>query len=141
MTTAVDSNILIAFWNEDDVLNTEASKALEDAVEIGELVISPQVYVEIRALRDRDEAKVEYFLGKTGIWVDWRLEETVWRAAAKASHEFSKRRKEPLGPPRRIASDFVIGAHAMVRGYPLLTLDRRTFRVAFPSLKIAPGSS
>jgi hypothetical protein len=29
----------------------------------------------------------------------------------------------------------------MVRDYPLLTLDKRTFRVAFPSLKMATGSS
>ncbi len=29
----------------------------------------------------------------------------------------------------------------MVRDYPLLTLDKRTFRVAFPSLQMATGSS
>ncbi len=140
MTTAIDSNVLVAFWNEDDALNLEASKALEGAAEAGELVISPPVYVEIRSLRDRDEAKIEYFLEKSGIRVDWRLEERIWRVAAQASHEYMKRRKDIVLSPRRITADFVIGAHAMVRDYPLLTLDRRTFRAAFPSLKMATGS-
>lgn len=140
MTTALDSNVLIAFWNEDDELNLEACKALECAAEAGELVISPPVYVEIRSIRDRDEAKIEYFLEKTEIRVDWRLEERIWREAARASHEYVKRRKEIMLSPRRITADFVIGAHAMVRDYPLLTLDKRTFRAAFPSLKMASGS-
>lgn len=140
MTTALDSNVLIAFWNEDDELNLEASKALQGAAEAGELVISPPVYFEIRSIRDRDEAKIEYFLEKTEIHVDWQLEERIWREAAQASHEYVKRRKGAILSPRRITADFVIGAHAMVRDYPLLTLDKRTFRVAFPSLKMASGS-
>jgi predicted nucleic acid-binding protein len=140
VTTALDSNVLIAFWNEDDELNLEASKALQGAAEAGELVISPPVYVEIRSIRDRDEAKIEYFLEKTEIHVDWQLEERIWREAAQASHEYVKRRKGAILSPRRITADFVIGAHAMVRDYPLLTLDKRTFRVAFPSLKMARGS-
>ncbi len=141
MTTALDSNVLIAFWNEDDALNVEAGKALQCAAEAGDLVIAPQVYVEIRSLRDREERKIDYFLLKTVIRVDWVLEERIWREAAKASHEYCKRRRDHHPAPRRITADFVIGAHAMTRDYPLLTLDRRTFRAAFPSLKLAAGSS
>jgi predicted nucleic acid-binding protein len=85
---------------------------------------------------------VEGFLDDIGAEVDWVVEEKIWREAAKASHEYGKRRGEKQSRlPRRIAGDFVIGGHAMVRGHTLLTLDRRTFRVSFPSLRFAPESS
>ena len=32
MTTAIDSNVLIALWNEDDTLNTLARSALDAAL-------------------------------------------------------------------------------------------------------------
>ena len=143
MTTAIDSNVLVSLWNADDALNGEAVHALKMAAERGEMVIAAPVYVEIRTPIDRDEAMVEQFLRKTGIAVDWRLEERIWREAATASYEYGRRRRGERHAklPRRIAGDFVIGAHAMVRGHSLLTLDRRTFRISFPSLQFAPESS
>lgn len=143
MTTAIDSNVLVALWNEDDALNAEAAGALEAVAVRGTLVIAAPVYVELRTVPDRDERAIDFFLSKTGIDVDWRLEEKVWREAAKASHEYGKRRRGERHSklPRRIAGDFVIGAHAMVREYSLLTLDRRTFRIAFPTLRLAQEST
>ena len=112
------------------------------AAKRGELVIAALVYVEIRTPADRDEGFIELFLQRTGISVDWRLEEKIWREAAKASHEYARRRGEKQSKlPRRIAGDFVIGAHADVRGYSLLTLDRRTFHISFPNLGFAPEST
>jgi predicted nucleic acid-binding protein len=32
--------------------------------------------------------------------------------------------------------DFLIGAHASIRGYRLLSLDEGLYRTAFPTLKI-----
>jgi hypothetical protein len=37
---------------------------------------------------------------------------------------------------RRLLADFLIGAHAHIRGYRLLSLDERLYRAAFPTLKI-----
>jgi predicted nucleic acid-binding protein len=143
VTTAVDSNVLVALWNTDDALNAEAARALEAVAVRGTLAIAAPVYVELRTVPDRDERAIDFFLNKTGIDVDWRLEEKIWREAAKASHEYGKRRRGERHSklPRRIAGDFVIGAHAMVRGYSLLTLDRRTFRIAFPTLQLAREST
>jgi predicted nucleic acid-binding protein len=39
--------------------------------------------------------------------------------------------------PRRILADFLIGAHAVVSGYKLLTLDAGIYQTSFPKLKIA----
>jgi predicted nucleic acid-binding protein len=139
--TAIDSNIVIGLWNEDKDFSLEAARALELASGRGELVICAPVYVEIRALPGRSEGRVDDFLRRGGIGVEWELEESIWREAARASHAYSLRRDTRAKPPRRIAADFVIGAHAALRGYSLLTLDRRTFRVSFPTLRFAPESS
>lgn len=37
---------------------------------------------------------------------------------------------------RRILADFLIGAHALVKGYTLLTLDEGMYRAAYPRLGI-----
>lgn len=134
--TAIDSNVLIGLWNPDDAFNHEAQRALDLAAERGQLVMAAPVFVELRAMPDRDEASIEAFLKRTGITVDWKLEERIWREAARANHEYVARRRKNFKLPRRIAADFVIGAHAAVRGYPLLTFDRRTFRSAFPNLAL-----
>lgn len=143
MITAVDTNVLVGLWSEDDALNAEAERALIAASGRGRLVICAPVYVEMRAMPERTERLVQIFLAEAGIEVDWILQEKVWREAARAGHEYGMRRRADKYPklPRRIAGDFVIGAHAMVRGYSLLTLDRRFFRVAFPALKMAQESS
>lgn len=131
---AIDSNVLIGLWNPDDELNLEAERALELAAARGQLVIAAPVFVELRAMPDRDEASIDAFLARTGVVVDWKLEERIWREAARANHMYVGRRRKNFKLPRRIAADFVIGAHAAVRGYPLLTFDRRTLRSAFPNL-------
>jgi predicted nucleic-acid-binding protein len=46
MTTAIDTNILIALWNNDDTLNTLARSALDSALGRGSLVIAAPVFVE-----------------------------------------------------------------------------------------------
>ena len=142
MTTAIDTNVLVSLWSTEDSLNAEAYRALTAASQRGRLVVAAPVYVEIRAMPERSEQIVDMFLDDIGVEVDWVIEEKIWREAAKASHEYGKRRGEKRSKlPRRIAGDFVIGAHASVRGHSLLTLDRRTFRVSFPNLRFAPDSN
>jgi predicted nucleic acid-binding protein len=52
MTTAIDTNILVALWNEDDSLNTLARSALDDALGRGGLVIAA-VFTELLAAPSR----------------------------------------------------------------------------------------
>lgn len=133
---AIDSNVLVGLWSSDDALNHEAQEALDAASERGRLVIAAPVYVELRAVPGRDEVIVDTFLARTGVMVDWKIEERIWREAATANNEYVARRRKNFKLPRRIAADFVIGAHALVRGYSLLTFDQRTFRSAFPGLTL-----
>jgi len=137
MTTAIDTNILVALWNEDDTLNTLARSALDAALGRGGLVIAAPVFAELLAAPSRNEAFLDSFCKETGISVDWNLDEAVWRAAGKAFQHFvARRRKQRDSGPRRILADFLIGAHALQNGFRLLTLDNHIYSAAFPRLAI-----
>ena len=133
MSTAIDSNVLIALWNEDDTLNTQARSALDSALARGSLVVAAPVFAELLAARS--EAFLDSFCKETGIAVDWNLNEVTWRAAGRAFQQYvARRRKQRDSGPRRILADFLIGAHALHYGFQLLTLDDRLYRAAFPRL-------
>ena len=137
MISAIDTNVLVALWDRDDTLNSTAQAALDTAFARGKLVISGAVYAELLALPRRTEAFLNQFLQDTEIAVDWTIDEIIWRTAAKSFQKYAnRRRKQRAGQPRRILADFLIGAHALERGYSLLTLDQGIYRAAFPKLHI-----
>jgi len=137
MTTAIDTNVLVALWNEDDTLNTQARSALDAALGRGSLVIAAPVFAELLAAPSRNEAFLDTFCRETGISIDWNLDEAVWRTAGRAFRTYVGRRKAQRGAgPRRILADFLIGAHALQNGFRLLTLDEGVYRAAFPRLAI-----
>ena len=137
MTTAIDTNVIIALWDNDPELSGAAETALEAAFRRGSLIVSAPVFAELIAAPDRTEAFVSSFLGENGIVVDWNLNEPIWRAAGRAFQAYAeRRRKQRDRRTRRILADFLIGAHADARGYRLLSLDERLYRAAFPTLRI-----
>jgi len=137
MTTAVDTNVIIALWDRNPSISSAAQNALETAFQRGGLVIAAPVLAELLAAPGRTEAFVDRFLEDTSIAVEWDLDEVVWRAAGRAFQRYAeRRRKQRDSGTRRILADFVIGAHAETRGYRLLTLDERQYRPAFPKLII-----
>jgi hypothetical protein len=137
MTTSIDSNIIVALWRRDDPLNGMAAKMLSDARKKGSLVVCPPVYAELMGDPSRTEFDLDEFFRDTGILIDWTLDEKAWREAGRAYQGYVLRRRSGAGAiPRRILTDFLIGAHAQVRGYSLLTLDFRLYSAAFPALSI-----
>lgn len=139
MTISIDSNIIVALWWKADPLNSIATKALNQAHQQGRLLVSAPVYAELMGDSKRTEAGLNEFFRDTGILIDWTLEEDIWREAGRASRGYIQRRRLSGGQiPRRILTDFLIGAHALIRGYSLLTFDRRLYSAAFPTLPIIP---
>jgi len=136
MTTAVDTNVIVALWDRDTKLNSAAQLALDAALGRGGLIIAAPVFAELMACPGRDEAFVDMFCREAGIAIDWNLDEAIWRTAGRAFQAYAARRRHGESGPRRILADFVIGAHAVQKGFSLLTLDDRLYRSAFPSLKI-----
>jgi predicted nucleic acid-binding protein len=137
MTTAIDTNVVVALWDKDPTLSLAAQTALEAAFNRGNLVVSAPVFAELIAAPGRTESFVTCFFEETGIVIDWNLGETAWRSAGRAFRSYAeRRRKQRDSGTRRILADFLIGAHAEAQGYRLLTLDERLYRAAFPTLTI-----
>jgi predicted nucleic acid-binding protein len=137
VTTAVDTNVVIALWDRDPTLSLAAQTALEAAFGRGGLVVAAPVFAELLAAPGRTEAFINSFFEDTGVTVDWALSESVWRSAGRAFQKYAeRRRKHRDSGTRRILADFLIGAHAQVLGYRLLTLDEGLYQTAFPTLTI-----
>ncbi len=137
MTTAIDTNVIVALWHSDPTLSGAAETALEAAFRRGGLVVAAPVFAELVAAPGRSEAFVTSFLEENGILVKWDLDESIWRSAARAFQAYAeRRRKQRDSGARRLLVDFLIGAHAQVNGFRLLTLDERHYRAAFPALKL-----
>jgi predicted nucleic acid-binding protein len=137
MTTAIDTNIIVALWHDEPSLSVGVEAALDAAFRRGGLAIAAPVFAELIAAPGRTEAFVNTFLNENGIAVDWNLDEAIWRAAGRAFQAHAERRRSQGEPgARRFLADFLIGAHAQIHGYRLLTLDERHYRAAFPQLRL-----
>lgn len=137
MTTAIDTNIIVALWDKDIALNSLAQCALDTALRQGNLIVAAPVFAELLAFPGRGEAFLDSFFSETGITVDWILHEAVWRTAGRAFQAYAaRRRRHRDSGPRRILADFLIGAHAFQNGFRLLTLNDRLYRAPFPRLSI-----
>jgi predicted nucleic acid-binding protein len=137
MTTVIDTNVLIGFWDLDPQQNISIQLALDECLSTGGLVIPAPVYAELRAGPGRTESFLDKFLDDTLIEVDWHIPQAAWKLAGSvfALHA-ARRRKNKLPGPRRILADFVIGAYALQHGFKLLTLDTGLYRASFPKLKL-----
>lgn len=137
MTTALDTNVVVAYWGPDPSLNLAVQAALESAFAHGNVIVAAPVFAELVAGPGRSEQFVNGFFEDTGIAIDWNLSEAIWRSAGGAFRGYAeRRRKHGESGARRILADFLIGAHAAAHGYRLLTMDERLYRAAFPTLKI-----
>ena len=65
MKTVVDTNILIAFWDQDEPANFAIQTALDQYSRFGGLVIPAPVYGELRAGQGRTEEFLDQFLADT----------------------------------------------------------------------------
>jgi predicted nucleic acid-binding protein len=137
MTTAIDTNVIVALWDAEDSLHRLARAALDKVFNEGPLVITGAVYAELLAAPARTEEFLDRFCEDAQIEVEWDLSATIWKAARAAFQRYAARRRRQSGTAsRRILADFVIGAHALVSGYRLLTPDAGLYKASFPKLEI-----
>jgi len=136
MRTALDTNVISVLWSKEPAHSVVVS-ALAGASSEGGIVISAVVYAELLAHPKVTEEGVNGFLDETGIFVDFDLQKPVW---LNAGHRFARyaerRRRSGSEAPRRLLTDFVIGAHALTAADRLMTLDPKRYERDFPELKL-----
>lgn len=135
MTTLVDTNILVDLAVRDGTWLEWSRAQLLSAMKRGNVVINQIVFSEFSYRYDNIDA-VEALLPRE----QFIRENLPWPAAFAASYAF-RRYRSAGGKRDRVPPDFLIGAHATVRGYQLLTRDPSGYRSYFPGIDlIAPDT-
>lgn len=131
--TLVDSNVVLDVATNDPKWCSWSAAMLEECATNSRLVINPLVFAEVSIGFERFE-EAEAVVDPSF----FHREPLPWEAAFLAGKCFLRYRR--LGGSRSSPlPDFYIGAHALVRGYRLLTRDAARYRTYFPELDlIAP---
>ena len=134
---SVDSNVLIALISQNNATSGPAIAAFQKATATSPSYVCGAVFSEMLGFPGRNSDDMQEFITALGIELDWKMEKADWVAAGDAYREYVARRQTSSGGlPRRMVTDFLIGAHASVRGYTLLTADKRLYGAAFPKLRM-----
>jgi hypothetical protein len=75
MTTAIDTNVLVALWAGTPTVAATVRQALRDARERGLLLIAAPVYAELLAAPQWTIAMVDQLLHTMHVNVDWQIDE------------------------------------------------------------------
>jgi len=136
MTISLDSNILSTVWSPTDPLRHQVAAALDEYRNHASLVLCGFVYAELLPVQ-RSQRVLDAILHELDVHIEWDMGERVFRVAGDAFAGYVERRKSRSSDePRRLLTDFLIGAHAEVSGHAILTRDKRIFRAAFPKLEL-----
>lgn len=130
MSTLVDTNVLLDLLAVGSAWEGWSTDRLAEARRAGPVVINPIIYAEMAAGFDA-ESDLEAALPVSRFDRD----DLPWNAAYLAGKAFAQYRQSG-GPRRSPLPDFYIGAHALIRGYKLLTRDRARYATYFPMLQI-----
>jgi len=130
MATLVDTNVLVDIAVRDPDWLQWSRLALAKAERDGPLVINPVIFAEF-SVRYETMDEVEALLPQDQIM----REGLPWAAAFAAGAAFRKYRKAGGGRDR-VLPDFLIGAHAVIRDYAILTRDPKGYRSHFPTVQL-----
>ena len=126
----VDSNVLLDVLTDDEAWAGWSARALARAANSGRVVINPIVYGEVSmrftSIEDLEAALPHAVLEKEPI---------PFEAAFLAGKAFTKYRSAE-GSKIFPQPDVLVGAHAAVAGYQVLTRDPRRYLTYFPKLRL-----
>lgn len=135
MATLVDTNVLVDLAVRDPQWLRWSRSQLERARAQGALLVNQVIYSEF-STRYETLDEVDRLIPAD----EFRREGLPWGAAFAAARAFALYRRAG-GRRERLLPDFLIGAHAVVRGYAILTRDTSGFRRYFPTVPlIAPDT-
>lgn len=130
----VDTNVLLDVAESDPAWADWSQRQLEHLALSDTLTINPVIYTEFSIGYARIE-EVEAVLAAVAMPIAPMPREALF-LAGKAFLQYRQRGGSRSG----VLPDFLIGAHASVEGWRLLTRDVARYRSYFPGLQlIAPG--
>mgnify|MGYP003495201419 FL=1 len=130
----VDTNVLLDVAESDPAWADWSQRQLEHLALTDTLTINPVIYTEFSIGYARIE-EVEAVLAAVALPIAPMPREALF-LAGKAFLQYRQRGGSRSG----VLPDFLIGAHASVEGWRLLTRDVERYRSYFPGLQlIAPG--
>ncbi len=130
MATMVDTNVLVDIAVRDPNWLAWSRGQLFAAARRGAVVINPIIYSEFSVRYERIE-DVDFIIPEA----DYSRENLPWMAAFAAGAAF-RQYKRAGGGRERVLPDFLIGAHAAIRGHTILTRDPKGYRAYFPSVEL-----
>lgn len=134
MRVLVDTNVLVDVAVQDPDWEEWSRTALTQAFDRG-LVINPVVFSEFSVRYETYDAAMDAL-----DMDEFQRENLPWEAAYAAGQAFRLYRLRG-GAKQKVLPDFLIGAHAAVRGYSVLTRDPQGYRTYFPGVEvIAPDT-
>ena len=126
----VDTSVVLDVLQDDPVWATWSIAQMRAHAQLHELVINPMIYAELSAAFSHMEA-LDEVLAQLQLAVQ-PIPKPALFLAGKAFVAYRRRG----GTRTQVPLDFFIGAHAAVKGWPLLTRDPRRFRSAFVGLAV-----
>ena len=126
----VDANVILDIATDDPQWSDWSASMLARCADSGVLIINPIIYAEVSVGFDRIEELDEALPADV-----FRRDPLPWEAAFLAGKCFLSYRRRG-GVRRSPLPDFYIGAHAAIKGLPLLTRDPRRYRTYFPHLSL-----
>ena len=126
MTCLVDTNVVLDVVTRDEVWLQWSLRQLQAAAERGSVVINDIIYAELCGRYDAQEQADQV---ATQLYLDIV---SLPRPALFAAGQAHRRYRRRGGPRDSLLPGFLIGAHAFVEGWTLLSRDPRRYRTDFP---------
>jgi len=126
----VDTNVLVDVAVRDPLWSVWSRGKLAGLSGREPLVINPIIYAEF-SVRYSSIDDVDELLPPQ----EFRREALPWTSAFAAGAAFGLYRRSG-GERQRVLPDFLIGAHAAIRGYSILTRDPKGYRAYFPDIRL-----
>ncbi len=130
----VDTNVLVDVLEDDPHWADWSIAQLRAQRQVHALAINPVIYAEMSMSFTKIEA-LDAVVARLGLDLQ-QIPKAALFLAAKAYLLYRRRG----GTKRQVLPDFFIGAHAAVKGWPLLTRDAARYRTYFPSLTLVAPS-
>ena len=135
MITAVDTSVLLDVFLPDERHGPRSAQWLRAAYDRGAVLVCDVVYAELVPAFD-DRTALDVVLRELGAAAS-----PIDTAVAYEAGLRWRRYRQAGGPRERIITDFLIGAHAVLKADAFLTRDRGFYATYFPELDLSLSRS